>query len=288
VALRSTDGKNWSVILETIDAKKPQTVSFEIKDGLSDAEVHIWETNTKRTFEQVATVKPVHGKFDYAFEPDSLYSLTTTTGQGKGTAQSPAQAAFPLPYSDDFESTSIGHAPKYLSDQDGAFEVRPCIGREGRCLEQVIAEIPVRWAALPDPFTIAGDSSWTDYTVAADVRFLSGAPAVLMGRIDSADVFIDGDARWPSGYLLRVKPNGSWELLSTEFKKHEVTLAGGTVKIKPEEWHQLELSFKGQQITVSLDQQTLGTVQNATHRHGMFALGTEWDHVQFDNLRIAR
>ena len=35
VSLRSTDKKNWSVILETIDAKHPQTVSFELTGGLA-------------------------------------------------------------------------------------------------------------------------------------------------------------------------------------------------------------------------------------------------------------
>ena len=97
VSLRSTDKKNWSVILETIGAEHPQTVSFRLAGGLAATEVHIWETNNSRTFEQVAVVKPVNGAFTYTFDPDSLYSLTTTTGQGKGTAQPPAAASFSFP-----------------------------------------------------------------------------------------------------------------------------------------------------------------------------------------------
>src|SRR6185437_6127765 len=163
-----------------------------------------------------------HDAFSYTFDPDSLYSLTTTTGQGKGTARPPAAKPFPLPYADDFDKTQLGHAAKYLSDQDGAFEVRDCNGRSGRCLEQVISDKPIPWSALPDPFTLAGDEGWTDYRVVVDVRFLSQAPAVVMGRIDSSDVFKDEKLRLPSGYGLRVKPNGAWEVLSVQYKKPTV------------------------------------------------------------------
>jgi len=286
VALRSTDKKNWSVILETIDAKHPQAVSFRLAGGLVDTEVHIWETNDSRTFEHIANVKPANGVFEYTFDPDSLYSLTTTTGQGKGTAQPPALTAFPLPYSDDFEHTPLKHAPKYLSDQDGAFEVQPCDGRPGQCLEQVISDKPIPWGPLPDPFTLAGDVAWTDYSVAADIRFLTASSATVMGRIDSADVFQDDQARLPGAYVLRLEPGGDWQLLSAEFKRPTATLASGSARIDRSRWHRLELSFHGKRIVASLDGTSLATVENSAHAHGMFALGTGWDHVQFDNLRV--
>ena len=286
VTLRSTDNRDWSVILETIGAQHPQTVSFRLAGGLATTEVHIWETNSARTFEQVGGVNPVNGEFEYTFDADSLYSLTTTTGQGKGTAQPPPAAAFPLPYADDFERTPLNHTPKYLSDQDGAFEVHHCDGRAGQCLEQVITNKPIPWGPLPDPFTLAGDAAWTDYSVSADVRFLTTAAATVMGRIDSADVFQDGKARLPSGYVLRLEPGGAWELLSAQFKKTEVTLASGSAKIDRRAWHRLELRFRGKQIVASLDGAPLAAVESAAHTHGMFALGTEWDHIQFDNLKV--
>src|SRR5579859_6104288 len=108
VALRSPNKKDWSVVLETIDAKNPQKVLFHLAGGLTAKEVHIWETNNSRTFEHVADVKPEGGSFEYTFDPDSLYSLTTTTGQGKGSAQAPASKPFPFPYADDFEKTQPG------------------------------------------------------------------------------------------------------------------------------------------------------------------------------------
>jgi len=286
VSLRSPERKQWSVILETIDAQTPQSVSFQLTGGLATTRVHVWETNNTRTFEHVADITPVNGAFSYTFEPDSLYSLTTTTGQGKGTATPPPSSPFPLPYHNDFETTAVGRAPKYLADQDGAFEAQPCQGRKGRCLEQVITSIPVPWGPVPNPFTLAGDASWTDLTVSADAHFLSEAPAVLMGRIDSSDVFKDGSALWPSGYVLRIQPNGNWALLSTQYKTPTATLAHGTAKLDRQQWHRLELRFHASRIDALLDGEQLGSVEDATHSHGMIALGTEWNRIQFDNLSV--
>jgi len=287
VALRSPGGSDWSLILETIDAREPQTLSFRLRGGLAAATVHIWETNAARTFEHLGSVLPREGAFDFTFEPDSLYTLTTTTGQGRGSAQPPAAAAFPFPYSEDFERTALHHTPKYLSDQDGAFEVEPCVDRPGRCLEQVISSRPVPWAATPDPFTLVGDAGWTDYVLSADVRFLSAAPALLIGRIDSADVFEEENALWPSGYLLRVGPGGGWELQSSGFRKPLRTLASGSARIDRTAWHRLALRFRGQRIEAFLDGVQIALVEDTAHAHGMVAMGTTWGRVQFDNLGVA-
>jgi O-glycosyl hydrolase len=287
VALRSPDRKNWSVVLETIDARNPQTVTFHLAGGLAVSAVSIWETNSIHTFEHVATIRPVQDAFTYAFDPDSLYSLTTTTGQGRGTAQPPPPSPFPFAYEGGFEHTPLHRSPKYLSDQDGAFEVLPCSGRPGRCLEQVITDKPIPWGPLPDPFTLAGDATWTDYSVAADVHFQSSASATIMGRIDSADVFQDGSAHWPSGYVLRLEPGGCWRLLSSRFKMPVATLASGTTALEMAQWHQVELRFEGDTIGAYLDGRQLASVRDTSHSHGMIALGTEWNHTQFDNLRVA-
>lgn len=288
VSLRSPNARDWSVVLETIDAQQPQTVVFHIAGGLTAQAVHVWETNNVRTFEHVADIDASSGTFTYTFDPDSLYSLTTTTGQGRGKAQPPAAGSFPFPYKDDFEQVQIGRAPKYLSDQDGAFEVHPCTGRAGRCLEQVITEKPIPWSPLPDPFTLAGEETWTDYTVSADVRLVSDSPAAIMGRIDSADVFQDSAARWPSGYVFRMKPNGGWDLISASYKQPLATYASGSISLDKQQWHRMTMSFQGTTIQVFFDGKMLATVEGTAHTHGMFAVGSEWNPVQFDNLSVTR
>ncbi len=286
VTLRSPDGKNWSAVLETIDARRPQRIGFKIDGGLSTSRVHIWETNATRTFEDVAELIPKHNSFSYTFDPGSLYSLTTTTGQGKGSTEPPADKSFPFPYQESFETTALTKAPKYLSDQDGAFEVHPCLYRSGQCLEQVITAKPIPWGPLPDPWTLAGDEFWANYHVGADVLISETGPVTLMGRIDSANLFHDNNARYPSGYVLLVNPDGRWELFTKRYTMASKVLASGRVDLDTLKWHYLDLEFQGMQITAILDGKQLAVVIDRSHTHGMVGLGTGWNTGQFDNLAV--
>jgi Glycosyl hydrolase family 59/Domain of Unknown Function (DUF1080) len=286
VSLKSPNGKDWSVVVETIDAKQPQTIAIKTAPGLSRDAVHVWETNTQHTFEHVADVKPLDGIVSYTLDPDSLYTFTSTTGQGRGTAKPPVDSAFPLPYVDSFEDTDMARAPRYLSDQDGAFEAHPCMSRTGRCLEQVITLKPIPWGPLPDPFTLAGDVKWSDYRIAADILLNGNGPVTLMGRIDSADVFKDDKARWPSGYVLSIEPGGKWTLTTSAYKSATRELATGSVRLSAGKWHHAELAFKANQISVSLDGKTIANITDTSHPHGMFAVGTGWNRAQFDNLSV--
>ena len=286
VALKAPKNGDWSVVLETIDAKQPQAMRFTISGGLSVATVHVWQTNSGKTFEHITDLKPDHGAIEFSFEPDSVYSLTTTTGQEKGQAQPPENKPFPLPYSEDFERTEVDHAPKFLADQDGAFEVHPCLQRGGKCLQQLITDKPVPWGPLPDPFTMAGDAGWSDYQVSVDVLLAKADEATVMGRIDSADVFQDGAMRWPSGYVLQLKKSGEWVLLSTKYKQAPRTLASGAEHPAGNDWHRLQLRFRGETVEASLDGRRLTSIQDKSHGHGMVAIGTDWGEAQFDNLSV--
>jgi hypothetical protein len=273
--------------LETVNARAPQQVHFRITGGLSSGTVHIWETNSQKTFAHISDITPRNNALTYNFEPESLYSLTTTTGQGKGGAQPAPDKPFPLPYSEGFEHTALNRAPKYLADQDGAFEVHQCEQRAGNCLEQVITQKPIPWGPLPNPFTLTGDSSWTDYRITADVLAITANLVAVMGRVDSADVFRDGKALWPSGYILQVRRDGAWSLLSTSYNVPVRNLASGTVSARSV-WDQLALAFRGDQITATISGKQVASVHDSTHKTGMFAVGTDWGLAQFDNLKVTR
>ena len=286
VSLRSPDGEDWSLIAETVGAKNSQTLQLKVMGGFKSSVVHVWETNAARTFEHVTDLKPANGVFSIALDPDSLYTLTTTEGQGRGTAQPPSNTPFPLPYADDFEKTAPERAAKYLADQDGAFEAHACRERNGQCLEQVITEKPTPWGPLPDPFTMAGDASWSDYTLSVDARMDSASAVTLIGRIDSANVFEDSHARWPSGYVLQVNHDGSWVLLSAKYKQATYTLASGTLGHSASGWHRMQLAFRGGIITATLDNRQLTAVTDNEHKAGMIGIGTDWGTAQFDNLSV--
>ncbi|HUD99727.1 MAG TPA: LamG-like jellyroll fold domain-containing protein [Bryobacteraceae bacterium] len=286
VTLKSPSSNDYTVVIETIGAGSPQHVRFELTGTLSSGPVHVWMSNGKTMFEQLPDIASKSGSFTVALMPDALYTLSTTTGQAKGTAVAPAARPFPFPYQDDFETTPIGGTPKYLADQDGAFEAQPCASRKGRCLTQVITTRPISWGISPNPFTYLGDAKWADYTVAVDAMLPGEGEVALVGRIDSADFFQDGKALWPSGYVLTVRGNGHWELLGTKFKADTKKLASGTGSFPAGTWHHLAMTFRGSTISASLDGKSLAQLSDTTHVNGMAGFGTGWNLASFDNFSI--
>jgi hypothetical protein len=231
---------------------------------------------------------PQQGAFSITIEPASVYSLTTTTGQGKGTATPPKPAPFPFPYADDFDEYHIGATPKYLSDQNGVFEIVECKGRSGSCLEQMIVRRPISWGMTPDPFTYAGDIGWRDYEVNSDILFNEKGDATVLGRIESADVFQGNKARWPSAYILTVNDAGEWELKSAKYKVATRKLASGRLSFDKMKWHRLSLRFRGTTIRAAIDGTVLATVTDSSHTKGMAGIGSGWNHVLFDNFSVQR
>jgi len=285
VTLRS--GKDYSVIVETVDAAGLQEAEFRVSGGLSSGTIHLWETNAAKSFEKVSDITPQKGSFRVILEPDAIFSLTTTTGQGKGAATPPPPGPFPFPYTDDFESATVGKAPKYLSDQEGAFEVAVCRGRPGKCLRQVVDKRPILWHDMhPDPFTFLGNADWSDYEISAEALIEEPGNVTLVGRIDSAAWFDDLKAAWASGYVLSVGQDGRWELNSSRLKAPVVKLAWGKVGLQLNTWHHIALAFKGASIRASIDGASVANVTDTSHAKGMAGMGTAWNRAQFDNFSI--
>ena len=287
VTLKAPAGSDYSAIVETVAATAPQDVEFQVSGGLSAGTIHVWETNAVKSFEKIGDIIPQNGSFRITLEPDAIYSLTTTVGQGKGSATPPAAAPFPFPYADDFETTAVGKTPKYLADQDGAFEVAACTDRPGKCLRQVIDKRPIRWMTLsPDPFSFLGSPDWSDYEVSTDAMIEEPGSVTLAGRIDTADVFADAKARWVSGYVLFFRQDGTWELDSIKVNNSPASLASGKVFSSAKTWHHLALGFKGSSIQVSIDGASVAKVTDTGHTKGMAGIGTGWNSAQFDNFLV--
>ena len=121
VTLKSPDRTDWSSILETTQASAAQTANYTITGGLSagpGARVdHERQLERPRHLVRAigSHITPVNGSFSLMLQPGYVYSLTTTTGQGKGTATSPAQGSLSLPYSDNFDADTAGQQPSQRS-----------------------------------------------------------------------------------------------------------------------------------------------------------------------------
>jgi galactosylceramidase len=270
----SPDGKDVSLVIETFEAKTPQTLAFKLT-GFSCRQLHLWRSTAKEQFVRQPDVLVRNETFTLEVEPGAIYSLTTTTGQRKGTTTIPAPRPMPLPYKENFENCRAGGTPKYLSDNFGGFDV---VTRKdgGQCLQQVVPRRGIVWMKDKDPVTLVGSPSWRDYEVTCDVQFDFQQYACIWGRVKTAT-----HSTWPAGYCLRVNAAGAWQLLIGD-----KPLRTGKLAIQPGQWHRLGLRFQGEHITVLLDGQTAGAATDATYGQGLAGLGSGYEAVKFDNLSI--
>jgi hypothetical protein len=219
-------------------------------------------------------------------QPGRVYTVTTTTGQGKGSAAPPAQKLLGLPYSDSFDGDTAGQQPHYLSQMQGAFEVTGCAGgRSGRCVTQQAPVRPIEWDGDCAPYTIGGSVNWTNYTVAADVLIRQAGSVRLIGRAAGQHSF------GPAGineYYLQAGSTGAWSIVRNNTAHTLTTLAGGTVAaLGTSAWHHLALTLDGHTLTAAIDGTTVGSATDATYSTGMAGLGTAgYATDQFDNLTV--
>jgi galactosylceramidase len=319
VTLKSP-GSDYSVIAETNDAHTPQTITFRVGGGLSDRPLCVWRSNAQEQFVQQESITPQNGTFTLPLDPQSIYSISTTTGQKKGTfGEPPREQSFPFPYSDNFDRydspRAYGYLPHYTADISGVFELSDRPDGKGHCLRQTVPLKPMSWAPEWLPYTIIGDSAWTDYAVTIDVLLTNEAAAGVMGRVNDVG---NGYGCTPKGYYLRVAPDGSYALIAIDGKagpqdigdkenQERLKAEAAAGKPRPQgeqgvatgvltnfdrtQWHTLKLEFSGDAITGYVDGQKIVAVKDTRFSHGMAGL-VACDHdralstAYYDNLTI--
>jgi hypothetical protein len=291
VTLKSTDDTDYSTIIETTTASAAQTVDVDVSGGLSTGTVTEWSTDvnsptSSNTFVDDGTITPSDGEYSLTVQPGYIYTLTTTTGQGKGTAAGPTQSTLSLPYSDTFASDTVGQQPPYLSQMQGAFEIEPCTGGlSGDCLQQQAATTPIEWDDNANPYTIGGNLSWADYTVSADALMEQAGAVQLLGRVGTMEAF---DPAAINEYYLQLGNTGAWSVVRNNTSGTLTTLASGTVSAPGlDTWQQLSLTFDGDTITAAINGSTVATVTDSTYASGMIGLGTDgYQTDQFSDLSV--
>jgi galactosylceramidase len=315
VALRSPEG-DFSLIAETKDATGPQRLRLRIGDDLSREPVTVWRSDAAEQFVHLGFLHPVDGEIEIGLAPDSVYSLSTTTGQHKGGFDDvPPSAPFPFPYRDTFDDygapAARGFLPRYTADIAGAFELAPDPDGSGTCLRQTVPAPTHSWAPDWRPYTIVGDEHWDDYEVDVRVRLAPGETAAVMGRVNHVGT---GYGFVPRCYLFELTADGTCRLAVVNGKEDEAepvgdaeqralaaaaddrdlggerTLAGTVVAAGPGQWRRLALRLEGGRITGFVDGEAVLTAVDTTHTHGMAGLlaGTEpvYSRPYFDDLTV--
>lgn len=272
-------GSDFSVIAETKGAKTNQHVSFKTA-GFAPNKLCVWRSNAKEQFVRLDDLTSSNGEFTVTFEPDSIYSISTTSGQTKGGfSEIPTAAAFPFPYRETFDEYTqpelFGFLPRYTADITGGFEIAARPDGKGKCLRQVISTQAQNWGPEWMPYTIIGDRDWKDYEVAVDLMLDGGGWAGVMGRIGGTG---SGWGCNPKGYYARLVQDGTvsiWVANSPQVGEPGQQLA--SVKLadfKAGQWHNLKLRFAGTKISALVDDVEVVTATDSTYAGGMAGLVT--------------
>jgi galactosylceramidase len=271
VALCNPKTGDWSLILCTGDR---QTIQVTLGRSLKQGPVYAWRSTAAEQFASLGPISLKDDSFEFELESDAIYTLTTTTGQQKGSHGTPPELrAFPFPFFDDFETYHAGDSPRYFSDQNGTFEV--CRSpRGGMCLTQIVLAKGILWWAKnqPKPFTLFGDITWQDYRIEADV-LLAGGDIEIGGRYANISKL---------GFRWSLARDGRWQLnwLDTVLNNGQLTAFDAAA------WHHVRLDMNGDQVTGFVDAKPLATVSGLPPRKGMAFLASTYDRNLFDNLRV--
>jgi len=318
VTLRNPKNGDYSMIIETKGAKEAQTLQVKLTNGMKESPLCIWKSNESEQFVRKEDLKPRRHSIIISLEPNTVYSISTMSGQQKGEFVSvPQSSPFPIPYKDDFEGygnlEEWGYLPHYTADIIGSFELTERPTGDGTCLRQVVGHHTNSWAPEWHYYTIIGDSAWRDYEVSADVYLNPGDEAGVMGRICHVGWGYGIEAE---GYYLKINDMGICRLVITRGKEDKNTLVGdaeqqalilsnhddrkGGERLLSESkiegfsalnWHKLTLRMDGNRIIGLVDGQEVLSSRSDQYPHGMAGLIAPFrsggiSTPYFDNLEI--
>ncbi len=284
---------DYSIILETVDSREEIEFTFFLTGSFRTNVLNVWRSNKDALFVNEKIIAPVNDQFTFKVQPGSVYSITTTKGQIKGLANTPVPSnkSFPIPYQDDFNSYQLGNQPKYLSDLHGCFEIVNITGGKNNCLKQCITRPGINWMGFSYPMSILGDIKWKDYRFACDYMIPDTGFAAFSIRTNQLNTW---STDYP-GYEYKIYHDGKWFLTVQEIVQVPKTqtikkvLATGTVKnVRKNAWNHILMETKGNQIGVTLNNSQLISIIDSTNSEGIPAIGTGWNVVYFDNIRIEK
>lgn len=271
VALRNPKTGDWSVIVVTGDKRK---IKLAIGNGLKESMVHVWKSTASEQFIEQKPAILVNNMLELDVEPDAIYTITSTTGQTKGTFGQPTMnSPFPFPYGDNFESYKSNQTPRYFSDQKGTFETVPS-PKGGMCLVQAVPDQGILWYSnwLLKPHTLFGDLNWENYAIESDV-FIKGGDIEIGGRYASRDSL---------GLRLILTRDGRWQLNS----KYNSLSSGQIVKFVPSIWHNVRLEMNNTEVSGFVDGKKLTSVSVEPSVKGMAFIASTYDRNFFDNIKV--
>ncbi len=298
ITLCSPDKSEYSTVITNTTAE-PITYDITISDlDAAGKEIHLWETRgpdggayDENYFKNIGEVTPTENGGSYTYSVTvKPYSILTASTIGLNPAEyhkadASERTILELPYTDDYEYadypadylSSRGNAPRYTTDEGGAFEVE-----NGMLVQQITPGLKAKeWGWTPDPTTNFGDDRWYDYSVSANVTY---APSENKesNYVGVGLRYTQGNAG-ASGYWLKLTEGGSWSLW-----ENSDVLKSGTTSADTSAPVALKIEAVGRTVRCWANDEQLceytaeGTVLGA----GRAAFYSSYDRNGFDDLVI--
>lgn len=279
-AYGSPDGSQVSVVIETLSAKEAVSIRLLAPEQVEN--LYPWLTYGSKTFEQESALR-VNGSVEVTIPPQAVMTLTSTTGQQKGSPPSPAARPFPLPYRQSYDDLSAGSRPPYAIDYSWAFEATG-VG----ALRQVIRRQGITWIDLPYAATYLGEPTWQDVKVSARVSFdadpsLPDQWAGVVLRSTPGSTWARYNDPNPAGITLKLFRDGRWRVTSPN-----ETLAEGLWAGPSHGWNRASLEAHGPWVEAFVGDVRVATVPAGGSTQGLAGLACGNHTALFDDLQIAR
>lgn len=304
--MRDPKTGDYSIVIANNTAKTLH-YTFQVTHlAKSSAPVDVWETrgpdNDKGYYQnylkKINTVNPQSqsdgsSSYQISIKPYSLVTVTTLNKEASEYKTTAQATILNLPYSDDFEYNSYdsnylsdrGDAPRFTTDEGGAFEV---VNLKGNHVIQQKVTYHTKaedWGYTPDPVTNLGDDNWTNYSVSADVLFSSKTTKKsITNYVGVGARYIQG-SMGQSGYWLQLSKNGKYQLnkVSDAVTKPK-TLKGFNSSL----WYNLKVSVNKNVVTCYINNKEVISYRDkqAVIASGRAALYSDYNANYFDNLKV--
>ncbi|MBR7039173.1 MAG: hypothetical protein IKI21_07980 [Oscillospiraceae bacterium] len=248
---------------------------------------------------QVIRLRAVDGEaaFPVVVAPHSLLTCTTmdvssVCGTDELPQDIPPHGRLKLPYIDRFEydpkaAAMRGRAPRYTTDQGGAFELVRM--KEGFVLQQQITRsaLPTNWrfSGTPAPLTLFGDDHWANCQAVVKGSFGSKAPDNYIGVGIRHNSSVTCPETSLCGFSLRLFTDGKWELQYMD----EVLQSGLVPGFRCEGTHQIGIGALGTLVLCFADGHSLYETKldgRPLVRAGRAAILSGWYKNRFTEIAV--
>lgn len=230
-------------------------------------------------------------KYSVMIKPYSMVTLSTLDiEEVEYSDRSQQSELLELPYEDDFEYAGYsedylikrGMAPRYTTDQAGAFEV---VNKDGNnvLMQKITCDnMPTDWGSTSTPVTTLLDDKWHNYSVSIDAWF------------DKADSetgkYVGIGARYNlasndfSGYMLKLSDNGNVVLKKGKKVICEAEISSFDSNVS----HNLKISVVDNKITAYVDEAKVieYTDEENVVYSGRVSIISSYHENYFDNLKV--